>query len=350
MTMMRALAGAILSLCFAVPAAAGQGFYLSLEGGAGTVADWEHTRTKWTYCGPEVKEALAAFDTGWAAFGAAGYAMGQWRVEVEGGYRSNDVGSYVKHWGSQTWVLEGSDLSGELSEASVMLNVIYDVPLFERFSLSIGLGAGGDYARFKLDTPWAPVDEADWHFAYQGIAGVNYALTEATVVFVNYRFANVRDIAFDPTAYVHLEGEDFQKQAATAGVRFALSAPEASLPVPPPAAPAPVPLKRAFIVFFGFNQSSLSPQALATIRQAIGAVRESGSAAIQVVGHADRAGSMAYNKALSVRRATSVRKALVAEGVAAEAISIAGRGESEPQVPTADGVREPQNRRVHISF
>ena len=104
------------------------------------------------------------------------------------------------------------------------------------------------------------------------------------------------------------------------------------------------------MVFFGFNQSELTPQALDTIKQAVGAVHESGSAAIHVVGHADRAGSIAYNKALSLRRAKAVKKALIAEGVAAGAISILGRGESEPLVPTADGVREPQNRRVHISF
>ena len=82
----------------------------------------------------------------------------------------------------------------------------------------------------------------------------------------------------------------------------------------------------------------------------MGSVRESGSAAIRVIGHADRAGSIAYNKTLSLKRAKTVRQALVAEGVARDAISISGRGESEPMVPTADGAREPQNRRVHISF
>ena len=91
-------------------------------------------------------------------------------------------------------------------------------------------------------------------------------------------------------------------------------------------------------------------KAVATIKDAAGSVRASGSVAIHVVGHADRAGSIAYNKALSLRRAKSVQKALVAEGIAGEAISISGRGESEPMVPTADGVREAQNRRVHISF
>jgi outer membrane protein OmpA-like peptidoglycan-associated protein len=34
--------------------------------------------------------------------------------------------------------------------------------------------------------------------------------------------------------------------------------------------------------------------------------------------------------------------------VARNAISVAAFGESRPLVPTADGVREPQNRRVEI--
>jgi outer membrane protein OmpA-like peptidoglycan-associated protein len=346
----RVLAAAALSFMLATPARSAEGFYFSLEGGAGSVADWEHTRTKWTWCGPEVKEASAGFDSGWAIFGAVGYATGGWRIEAEGGYRRNEIESYVKIWKHWNWVHEWRlDASGELSEASLIVNIIYDVPLFERISLAVGLGAGADYASFELATPWAPVDEADWHFAYQAIAGLNYALTEMTVVFVNYRYANARDIAFDPTPYLHLEGEDFEKQAATVGMRFALSAPDAPAP-PPPTAPTPVPLEREFIVFFGFNESKLTAQALATIKKAVGAVHASGSATILVVGHADRAGSIAYNKVLSLRRAKSVKKALIDEGIAAAAISISGRGESEPMVPTADGVREAQNRRVHISF
>ena len=351
MTTRRVLAGAILSLGFAIPAQAGHGWYLSLEGGANMVDDWEHTRTRLTRCGPELREALAAFETGWSAFGAAGYALNGWRVEAEGGVRTNNIDSYVKQGWKQVLAREGrsGEPDGELSEASLIINIIYDIPLFERFSLALGVGAGADYARLKLDTRWAPIDEEDWHFIYQGIAGVNYALTDMTVVFLNYRFASVSDVSFDPTPNVHLEGEDFQKQAATAGVRFQLSAPDGPV-APPPAAPTPVPLEREFMVFFGFNKWSLSGEALSTIREAVGAVHASGSAAIRVVGHADRAGSVAYNKALSLRRAKSVKKALIDEGLGAEAISISGRGESEPLVPTADGMRESQNRRVHISF
>jgi len=343
----RALAGAMLSLFLILPAKAGtHGWYVGLEGGASIVDDWDHTRTKWTYCGPEVKQALASFDTGWAVLGATGYGMGQWRVELEGGYRQNDIDSYEKYKWGKVYVI---DAPGELTEVTAMINVIYDMPIFERIAMSVGLGAGGDYAQFELNTPWAPVDEDAWHFAYQAIAGLNYALSDVLTVFVNYRFTNVNDFQFDPTPYVHLEGDEIQKQTATAGVRFAFAAPAAPIPVPQPT-PVPVPLEREFMVFFGFNKWSLSPQALSTIREAVVSIRQSGSAAIHVVGHTDRAGSVAYNKRLSLRRAKSVEKALVEEGIAADTISISGRGESEPLVPTADGVRESQNRRAHISF
>ena len=349
----RVLAGAILSLYLSLPATAAEGFYLSFEGGASEVDDWEHVRTKWTYCGPIFKDAVATFDTGWAVFGAAGFSFGGWRIEGEGGFRQNDIASYVKEGREAVLRREGgtkNPVSGELSEISAMINVLYDVPLFERLSLAVGLGAGGDYASFQLDTTWAPVDESDWHFAYQGIAGLNYAVSEVAVVFVNYRYASVRDINFQPTSTVTLDGDDFDKHAASAGVRFYFAAPAVVASAPPPEAPQPVPLEREFMVFFGFNKYTLSPQALSTIREAVVAVRASGSAAIRVVGHADRAGSIAYNKALSVRRAKSVEKALIAEGIDAAAIAISGRGESEPMVPTADGAREAQNRRVHISF
>jgi outer membrane protein OmpA-like peptidoglycan-associated protein len=61
-------------------------------------------------------------------------------------------------------------------------------------------------------------------------------------------------------------------------------------------------------------------------------------------------GTAAYNQKLSVRRADAVKAELVRLGVPAASITAIGRGESNPLVPTADGVREPQNRRVEIQI
>ena len=53
---------------------------------------------------------------------------------------------------------------------------------------------------------------------------------------------------------------------------------------------------------------------------------------------------------LSVRRAEAVKAELVRLGVPAGVITTIGRGEEDLLVPTKDGVREPQNRRVSIEF
>ena len=74
------------------------------------------------------------------------------------------------------------------------------------------------------------------------------------------------------------------------------------------------------------------------------------TATVAVTGHTDTVGTMEYNKALSERRAASVKAALIADGIPVDQISATGVGKSDLLVPTQDGVREPQNRRVEIVF
>ena len=86
------------------------------------------------------------------------------------------------------------------------------------------------------------------------------------------------------------------------------------------------------------------------IQQAAGAFRAGGPVTIQVTGYADRSGSPGYNQRLSERRANNVANALTQAGVPRQQMAVSGRGENDNRVPTADGVREPQNRRVEIVF
>ena len=119
-------------------------------------------------------------------------------------------------------------------------------------------------------------------------------------------------------------------------------------PPPPAAAPPPPPAPPTFMVFFDWDRSNLSPQALNTLQQAATAFKTRGGVRVMATGHTDTSGPEAYNMALSLRRANTVKAALVKEGVPATAIITVGRGEAGLLVKTGDGVREPQNRRVEI--
>lgn len=105
-----------------------------------------------------------------------------------------------------------------------------------------------------------------------------------------------------------------------------------------------------FVVYFGFDKANLTKKALEVIDQVVQAVRQMGATALSVVGHADTVGTVEYNQVLSERRARNVAKALIDRGIPPEAITVAGRSELEPAVPTGDNVREPLNRRVEITL
>jgi hypothetical protein len=127
-----------------------------------------------------------------------------------------------------------------------------------------------------------------------------------------------------------------------------LAAACASEPPPPPPPPPPVAAPQSFMVFFDWDRSNLSQQAVQTIGQAAAAFKTRGSARITATGHTDTSGPENYNMALSLRRANSVKNELVRQGVPADAVQVIGRGEAGLLVQTGDGVREPQNRRVEI--
>lgn len=105
----------------------------------------------------------------------------------------------------------------------------------------------------------------------------------------------------------------------------------------------------AGIVFFDFD-SDVSP---ASANETLSAVVQNAAACgwqhLVVTGHTDRSGSDVYNNALSVRRANNVASLLAGKGVDRSKLEVSGHGEAEPRVPTVDGERNPQNRRVEIT-
>ncbi|HET6619558.1 MAG TPA: OmpA family protein [Dongiaceae bacterium] len=104
-----------------------------------------------------------------------------------------------------------------------------------------------------------------------------------------------------------------------------------------------------YLVYFPLGQSTLDAEAKATVSAAAQEFQRTGSASITVQGHTDTSGNADFNQALSERREQAVSAELVRLGVPATAISGSATGETQLAVPTGDGVREAQNRRVEIA-
>lgn len=133
-------------------------------------------------------------------------------------------------------------------------------------------------------------------------------------------------------------------------ISFVPPAAAAAPPPPPPPPPAAAPVVHNFIVFFDFDKATLTEAARSVVVSAAAVAKENQSARLQVNGYTDTSGTREYNLALSRRRAEAVRAELIANGVAESRISIAAFGKENLRVQTADGVREPQNRRVEVSI
>ncbi|MDB5393256.1 MAG: hypothetical protein JWM91_762, partial [Rhodospirillales bacterium] len=106
----------------------------------------------------------------------------------------------------------------------------------------------------------------------------------------------------------------------------------------------------SYLVFFDFNKSDLTPAAVKIVDQAAADAAAGKATTLQVTGYTDTVGSEAYNLRLSKRRAMSVQAELAKQGIPADAVAIFAKGKHDLLVPTADGVKEPQNRRVSIVY
>ena len=103
-------------------------------------------------------------------------------------------------------------------------------------------------------------------------------------------------------------------------------------------------------MFFDFDKSDLTSAGRQIVDQAASNAPAAKVTQINVTGHTDTVGSDEYNMRLSKRRAMSVAAELEAHGISESEIAIVAKGKRDPLVPTGDGVREPQNRRVEIVY
>lgn len=104
----------------------------------------------------------------------------------------------------------------------------------------------------------------------------------------------------------------------------------------------------SYLLFFDWDSTNLTADAMSKVKQLISDIRQMGNVEVTINGHTDRSGEESYNLELSQHRAEAVRNLLTGGGIAQAIISIFAFGESDPAVPTADGVKEQRNRRVEV--
>ena len=313
-----------------------------------------------------------------------GYDLGGFRIEAEAAYKKADLESYDT---SIRLPLEPANFptfrpaGGNTTALSLMINGMLDFGDDEGISGFVGGGVGmarvkaNNYRNFANATPF--LDGHDSKLAWQIFAGLRQAVSDNVDVTVKYRFFNVdkvRLLAFNG-------GESdlrFRSHSLLGGLTFNFGGevplpPEVPIPSPPVDVPVvvappetkvcpnngptilatdtcPVRVVGPFMVFFDWDKDEITPQAAAILDNAASAYATTGQAQVQLAGHADRSGSDEYNVGLSQRRAANVRSYLTGRGIPDGVITSEAFGESRPLVETADGVREPQNRRVEITF
>jgi OOP family OmpA-OmpF porin len=292
------------------------------------------------------------FDTGPLVGVRAGYEWGPWRLEEEFAYRINSMNT-----------IGGVNVDGNRTSYAFMTNFIAGTNQWFNLGFPIdpyiGFGIGAVILRDGWSVPIPGLLGGTWasstntQFGYQGIAGIRYNINPSLAFDIDYRYFATLDPTFRTVpaklSIPYKSSNSSNNVLASFVVKF--GAPPPPPVAAPPAPPAPPPVQRkVFLVFFDWDRSNITPEGMQILQQAAAAYRAGGSVQIQVTGYTDRSGSPGYNQRLSERRASAVATALEGLGVPRSQMAVSGRGENDNRVPTADGVREPQNRRVEIVF
>jgi len=310
---------------------------------------------------PKGRNGEIHYDPGGAGVLSLGYGFGNgFRVELEGNVRYNSVRQLSG--GSVPFAAEGDRYT-----YGAMVNGFFDLDIRSPYIFPyLGVGAGYAWSQYDhtlfrgVNLPYTVRENGTaGSFAYQGIIGASFPVPPVVglSLTLEYRFLGtvgdrtypfVTSYAGGPYLSGRLRENDAYNHSVLLGVRYAF---HVTPPPPPPAPPAPAPVAqptRTYLVFFDWDRADLTARARQIVAEAAQASTRVQVTRIEVNGYTDLSGTARYNQGLSVRRAQSVEAELVRDGVPRNEIVARGFGQTNPLVPTAQGVREPQNRRVEI--
>lgn len=104
------------------------------------------------------------------------------------------------------------------------------------------------------------------------------------------------------------------------------------------------------IIYFDFDNAEIRPEFRDVVAAHAQNLARNSNMKIRLEGHADERGSREYNIGLGERRAQSVRRALMLQGVGDGQIVTVSYGEERPAATGSDETAWAKNRRVEIVY
>ena len=359
------LAATVLALPFAAQAQPVTGLYVGAGAGYNILSNEKiNVPGSLGLSGVAGSGGQLGFEGGFAGKASVGWGFGNGlRAELQGNFYSNKANT-------ASFLTTGNSAGGFEYKYGGLVNVLYDFTTLSPFVQPyIGAGVGYEGVKWSNVTAYNSVGAittattTKGSFAYQGILGLAFPIAVLPGLAITTEFdylglagnreysgaafcAHCGPLGKSASGIGSVTSNSDNNYSFLVGVRYNFGV----APPPPPApivAPAPAPA-RSYLVFFDWDKYNLTDRARAIIKEAAVNSTKVQYTKIQVNGYTDTSGSAKYNMGLSIRRAESVAAELVRDGVPKAAIAIQGFGQTHLLVPTADGVREPQNRRVEI--
>jgi peptidoglycan-associated lipoprotein len=182
---------------------------------------------------------------------------------------------------------------------------------------------------------------------------------------LTWQTANATDVSIDGVGTVQPSGTQSVSPTATTtytlnakgagGTQAATATVTVNAPPPPPPPPPQTSAtdEQLFAqnvkdIYFDYDKSDIRDQA--SIQADVAFLQQHPNISFTVEGHCDERGSTEYNLALGDNRASAVKNALVAGGIAADRVKTVSLGKEKPFCTESNEACWQQNRRGHFVY
>ncbi|MFY7671621.1 OmpA family protein [Tenacibaculum sp. MEBiC06402] len=101
-------------------------------------------------------------------------------------------------------------------------------------------------------------------------------------------------------------------------------------------------------ILFDSGKATIKPQSMGVINKIASIMKEKSDWKFEIIGHTDSDGDEKSNLELSIKRAQSVKEAIIEKGISKDRLTVSGKGETEPLNKNSNELEKTNNRRVEF--